>query len=97
MSLTPRSIDEEFQARDGLIALLPYASSDEWLSMLVAIATPDAVDRTALLDGLPRPGSARQGVTASASSQAIVARAALGDDVLERLRALPRRRAADHA
>jgi hypothetical protein len=74
----------QFQAPNGLIALLPYSSSSESLSALVAIATPDAVDRAALLDGF-RDLQWRGNVSRERKLQAFVARAALGDDVLDRL------------
>ncbi len=75
---------EQFQARDGLISLLPYSSSSEALSVLVAIATPDAVDRAALLEGF-RDLARRRAISRERALQANVARAALGDDVLGRL------------
>jgi hypothetical protein len=75
---------EQFQARDGLISLLPYSSSSESLSVLVAIATPDAVDRAARLEGF-RDLARRRAISRERTLQANVARAALGDDVLERL------------
>ena len=74
-------IMEQFQARDGLIALLPYSSSSESLSLLVAIATPDAVDRAALLEGF-RDLDRRRNVSRERKLQASVGRAVLGDDAL---------------
>ncbi|MFO7532951.1 MAG: alpha-2-macroglobulin family protein [Candidatus Limnocylindrales bacterium] len=71
----------QFQARDGLIALLPYSSSSESLSLLVAIATPDAVDRAALLEGF-RDLDRRRNVSRERKLQASVGRAVLGDDAL---------------
>ncbi len=77
----PRAFtSEQFQARGGLIALLPYSSTSEALSVLVAIATPDAVDRMALLQGL-RSVARRRNVTPERKLQANVGRAVLGDDV----------------
>ncbi len=52
--------------------------------MLVAIATPDAVDRAALLEGF-RDLARRRAISRERALQANVARAALGDDVLGRL------------
>jgi alpha-2-macroglobulin len=79
---------QQFQARDGLIALLPYSSSSESLSLLVAIATPDAVDRIALLDGF-RGLERRRDVSRERKLQADVGRAVLGDDVMASLQRYP--------
>ncbi|MGD8485905.1 MAG: alpha-2-macroglobulin family protein, partial [Chloroflexota bacterium] len=75
---------EQLQAGNGLVALLPYASGEEWLSTLVAIAAPDAIDRAALLEALERAGSRRK-VSRERRLQALAGQAALGADVLDRL------------
>ena len=79
----------QFQAGDGGIALLPYSSGSEDLSFLVALAAPEAVDADALADWFHGSRWTRK-ATRERALQALAARAALGEDTLDRLDAISR-------
>jgi hypothetical protein len=88
--LPPATFDaSQFQPDYGFVSLLPYSSGSEDLSFLVALAAPDAVDRESLRERFEElRWEEGEGLTRERELRAAAARAALGEDTVDELRAI---------